>query len=103
MSDLYEIVPITPEQINCEGCRGTGVKTVFCERMCPVRKCATGKGFLSCGDCPEFPGCGTVGQILQHDEQAKQRLEGRKAQLERRGPGSSGLRAYGGGGVHARR
>ena len=76
-------VPITPEQINCEGCRGTGVKTVFCERMCPVRKCATGKGFLSCGDCPDFPGCGTVGQILQHDEQAKQRLEGRKAQLER--------------------
>lgn len=36
--------PILPEHINCEGCRVDGVKTVFCEQMCAVRRCAQEKG-----------------------------------------------------------
>ena len=45
--------PILPEHINCVGCRVDGVKTVFCEHMCEIRKCALSKGFSACGDCSE--------------------------------------------------
>ena len=45
--------PILPEHINCVGCRADGVKTVFCEHMCEIRKCALSKGVSTCGDCSE--------------------------------------------------
>ena len=32
--------PILPEHIYCQGCRTEGVKTVFCESMCAIRRCA---------------------------------------------------------------
>ena len=31
---------ITPEMINCVGCRIDGVKTPYCESLCPIRLCA---------------------------------------------------------------
>ena len=31
---------IMPEHINCEGCRMNGAKTVFCDSLCEIRKCA---------------------------------------------------------------
>ena len=34
---------ITPEQINCLGCRAEGVKTIFCESLCSIRQCARKK------------------------------------------------------------
>ena len=34
--------PILPEHINCEGCRMNGAKTVFCDSLCGIRKCALG-------------------------------------------------------------
>ena len=46
--------PILPEHINCEGCRMNGAKTVFCEHICEIRKCASKKGFFTCGDCSGF-------------------------------------------------
>ena len=33
-------VEITPERINCPGCRIPGVKTVYCDSLCPIRLCA---------------------------------------------------------------
>ena len=44
--------PILPEHINCEGCRGDGAKTVFCESLCAIRRCALEKGVDTCGGCP---------------------------------------------------
>lgn len=48
---------ITPETINCTGCRTDGVKFAYCSSMCPVRKCASAKGYETCADCPEKPSC----------------------------------------------
>ena len=36
---------IMPEHINCEGCRMNGAKTVFCDSLCEIRKCALEKAF----------------------------------------------------------
>ena len=42
-------VTITPEMINCDGCRADGVKTPYCESLCPIRQCALGRGHETCG------------------------------------------------------
>ena len=52
--------PILPEHINCEGCRGKGAKTVFCESLCAIRRCAMKKGLSTCGGCPDFAACSTM-------------------------------------------
>ena len=52
--------PILPEHINCEGCRGNGAKTVFCESLCAIRKCAMEKGLSTCGGCSNFDACSTM-------------------------------------------
>ncbi len=31
-------VEITPEMINCSGCRIPGAKTPYCDSLCPIRK-----------------------------------------------------------------
>ena len=42
-------VEITPEMINCVGCRIDGVKTPYCESLCPIRRCASSKMVETCG------------------------------------------------------
>lgn len=68
---------ITPEMINCEGCRVDGVKTPFCEALCPIRQCALGKGFVTCGDCPDMDACENVSAVHKSDSEARKRLTGR--------------------------
>ena len=41
---------ITPEMINCDGCRIDGRKTPYCESLCEIRKCALNKKLNTCGD-----------------------------------------------------
>lgn len=48
---------ITPEMINCLGCRGEGIKTPFCELWCGIRPCAREKSLDSCGSCGEKLHC----------------------------------------------
>lgn len=48
---------ITPESINCMGCRADGIKFAYCSYMCPIRKCAADKGFETCADCAEKATC----------------------------------------------
>ncbi len=71
--------PITAEMINCEGCRVDGVKTPFCDALCPIRQCALGKGVATCGDCPDMEACENVGAVHKSDPGAKERLTGRNA------------------------
>ena len=65
---------IRPEWINCEGCRADGVKTFFCSNQCEIRKCALGKGFATCGECPEMESCRTVKPIHDYNGEAAKYL-----------------------------
>lgn len=69
-------VPITPEMINCEGCRADGVKTPFCDKMCPIRQCAIGKEHETCGACSQVEACQTVGTIISNNAEALRNLKG---------------------------
>ena len=56
-------VTITPEMINCTGCRMEGAKTPFCDKLCPVHNCVRKKGLDTCADCGKMEECPTLGQI----------------------------------------
>ena len=67
-------IAILPEQINCEGCRCDGVKTVYCDSLCPIRQCASKKEVTTCGDCPDFEKCQTVGTVISNNPTALNNL-----------------------------
>ena len=66
---------ITAEMINCVGCRVDGVKTPFCNSMCPIRKCAAGKMLATCGNCSEIDKCETLGIVTSNNAQALENLK----------------------------
>lgn len=67
--------PILPEHINCQGCRIEGIKTVFCDNLCGIRKCALKKGVVTCGDCVDLGECKTVGTIILNNPEALKNLK----------------------------
>ncbi|MBO4327026.1 MAG: DUF3795 domain-containing protein [Clostridia bacterium] len=67
-------VEITPEMINCDGCRVDGRKTVYCESLCPIRQCALTKNYETCGDCAELKGCKKAGMVIGNNEEARKNL-----------------------------
>ena len=69
-------VPILPEHINCQGCRASGIKTVYCESLCTIRQCAMKKGMTTCGDCTDFEKCQTDGMIIANNPTALENLKG---------------------------
>ena len=68
-------VEITPEMINCVGCRIDGVKTPYCESLCPIRQCALGSGLETCGDCGKMESCDKLRAITEHNADALNRLK----------------------------
>ena len=68
-------VLITPEMINCDGCRVDGVKTPYCDSLCEIRKCALEKNFETCADCSAMDGCKTVGMVLSNNSEALKNLK----------------------------
>lgn len=68
-------VEITAEMINCEGCRTDGVKTPFCDSMCPIRKCASSKKHETCGHCENMEKCQTVGMVTSNNAEALSNLK----------------------------
>lgn len=68
--------PILPEHINCMGCRVDGVKTVYCDSLCPIRQCALERGVVTCGSCPELEKCEKVGMVISNDPDALNNLKG---------------------------
>lgn len=68
-------VEITPEMINCSGCRIDGVKTPYCDSMCPIRKCAMGKGYETCANCNDIHSCETLATVTKNNEEALSNLK----------------------------
>ena len=68
-------VEISPEMINCSGCRMPGVKTVYCNSLYLIRQCAREKQMETCGGCPEMKLCEKVGAIIGNNPDARDRLE----------------------------
>ena len=65
---------LTADQIHCTGCHGTGVHFAYCESMCAIRKCATGRGYDTCAPCPDYA-CDHLAQVFGMAPQARENLE----------------------------
>lgn len=65
---------ITPETINCMGCRTEGIKFHFCSTLCEVRKCAVSKGMRTCAECLDMENCTTLSYILANSDEARTNL-----------------------------
>ena len=67
-------VEITPEMINCVGCRIEGSKTPYCESLCPIRQCAMEKKAETCSSCAEMETCEKLATITGNNPDAAQNL-----------------------------
>ncbi len=67
-------VEIPPEAINCLGCRVDGVKSPYCESICPIRQCALKKNVATCGECAEMETCEKLAPIVKNNESARKNL-----------------------------
>ena len=67
--------PITPEMINCLGCRGDGAKTPYCADMCEIRKCAMNKKHDFCAHCADIDSCQSMKYVLENSEEARSNLQ----------------------------
>ena len=56
---------LTPDMINCTGCREEGVKFSHCND-CEIRNCVHSKGFQTCADCDKLESCSLVGNIHKY-------------------------------------
>ena len=64
-----------PEMIKCDGCRADGLKTPYCDSLCPIRQCALCKEVEHCGDCEAMDGCKTVGMVTSNNAEALNNLK----------------------------
>lgn len=72
-------VDITPEMINCLGCRADGPKTVFCERLCQIRQCAMQNRAETCASCADMNTCAKLAAVTSNNAEALRNLIGEKS------------------------
>ncbi len=65
---------LTPEMINCTGCREAGVKFSHCAQ-CEIRNCATSKNFQTCADCKDLESCPIIKNLHQYVPEALKNLQ----------------------------
>ena len=68
-------VEITPDMINCFGCRINGAKTPYCESFCPIRQCALHRNMETCGSCSEMETCKKLGMIVKNNQDVLRNLK----------------------------
>ena len=66
-------VEITPDMINCSGCKGDGVQFSRCSN-CEFRSCAIEKGVENCGECAEFKTCKIINDFIAEVPEALENL-----------------------------
>jgi predicted nucleic acid binding AN1-type Zn finger protein len=71
---------ITAESILCDGCRGGGRLSGYCN-ICEIRLCASERGVETCAPCGDYDGCGKLVAIHGHSVDAKATLDGLRAAL----------------------
>jgi hypothetical protein len=69
----YQTSGLTPEMINCTGCREAGVKFSHCS-TCEIRNCSKSKGYDTCSDCSDLNSCTIIAGIHNYMPEAKQNL-----------------------------
>ena len=65
---------LTPEMINCTGCREPGVKFSHCSD-CEIRNCVHSKDFETCANCDKLETCAVVGNIHKYVPEALTNLK----------------------------
>ena len=73
--ELFHTDIITPDKINCTGCRGDGVKYFFCNELCEIKPCVTSKGYESCAECAEIDSCTKLAAEIGNNEDARNNLK----------------------------
>jgi hypothetical protein len=61
---IYNVADMTPEMINCTGCREEGAKLAHCSE-CQIRNCSKAKGYETCGECPDMNTCSLISGIFR--------------------------------------
>jgi hypothetical protein len=61
---MYQVADISPEMINCTGCREEGVKLGHWS-SCQIRLCASDKGYKTCGECSDINTCNLISGVLK--------------------------------------
>ena len=64
----------TADQINCDGCQADGRAPDWTAKMCPIRKCARGKGIETCAACDQYA-CEDLEGILKVAGEARANLD----------------------------
>lgn len=69
---------ITKEMINCEGCKNNGKKTLFCDSLCVIHKCALENKKAVCSKCSYFDYCEKIKPIITNNKEAQTNLKEEK-------------------------
>lgn len=70
----YGASEITPEMINCTGCREEGAKFGHCSE-CEMRNCAISKDYRTCADCDKLENCALLINLHQFVPEALENLK----------------------------
>jgi hypothetical protein len=70
----HNLQDLTPEMINCTGCREDGAKIGHCDQ-CEIRNCVKSKNFDTCADCDKLDSCQIVGNLHKYVPEALENLK----------------------------
>jgi hypothetical protein len=65
---------ITPEMINCRGCRSESEPLFSHCQVCEIRQCGQTRGVENCAHCDDFP-CEKIGGFFKMAPEAQSNLE----------------------------